>query len=117
MSADEAMPKHLGQVFPILDEPKVIAALPNVECHAKVNYEAISGIVWEMLMEEALSFKNSALRSSRNGDWWSGDVSYLNKELTMPAKSDTCLPQTCTRISCAICPSDSRHGKCKTSAP
>lgn len=52
----------LDAVFPILDEPKVTAALPNVESHAKVNYEAISGIVGEMLIEEALSFKNSAFR-------------------------------------------------------
>lgn len=50
----------LDTVLPILDEPHVADAIRKVASHSAVNYQKISGAVADMLMEEAVGFKDAA---------------------------------------------------------
>jgi hypothetical protein len=50
----------LDAVLPIVGEPDVSRAIPELASYGVVNYQVIRGVVGEMLMEEALAFKDAA---------------------------------------------------------
>jgi hypothetical protein len=50
----------LNTVLPILDEPEVGHVIPQLASHGAVNYQRIRGIIEDMLMEEAVAFKDEA---------------------------------------------------------
>jgi hypothetical protein len=50
----------LDAVLPILNEPDVARAIPELTSYGVVNFQVIRGIVGDMLMEEAVAFKDAA---------------------------------------------------------